>query len=213
MKGGSGQVQTVSIIDTISELASNQGDRAKITQVAKLSARPRPSPASHAAASAASGSLSLSSSSPASGPRAAVSSSFLATNINISQMSLPPTPGPAPGPAPAPSRVYSSRVGVARSPAMEEFASGLGRSSGQLNSTLRSPDTEPGDRRQRRRKKMRPVKSAGRGQGETPDWIKDLFNVAKRGNLERLVSRYYCLKWVVGRITGSFQHMVLLISK
>ena len=42
MKGGSGQVQTVSIIDTISELASNQGDRAKITQVAKLSARPRP---------------------------------------------------------------------------------------------------------------------------------------------------------------------------
>ena len=71
---------------------------------------------------------------------------------------------------------------------MEEFASGLGRSSGQLNSTMRSPDTEPGDRRQRRRKKMRPVKSAGRGQGETPDWIKDLFNVAKRGNLERLVS-------------------------
>ena len=188
MKGGSGQVQTVSIIDTISELASNQGDRAKITQVAKLSARPRPSPASHAAASAASGSLSLSSSSPASGPRAAVSSSFLATNINISQMSLPPTPGPAPGPAPASSRVYSSRVGVARSPAMEEFASGLGRGSGQLNSTMRSPDTEPGDRRQRRRKKMRPVKSAGRGQGETPDWIKDLFNVAKRGNLERLVS-------------------------
>ena len=215
MKGGSGQVQTVSIIDTISELASNQGDRAKITQVAKLSARPRPSPASHAAASAASGSLSLSSSSPASGPRAAVSSSFLATNINISQMSLPPTPGPGPAPAPAhaPGRVYSSRVGVARSPAMEEFASGLGRSSGQLNSTLRSPDTEPGDRRQRRRKKMRPVKSAGRGQGETPDWIKDLFNVAKRGNLERLVSRYYCLKWVVGRITGSIQHMVLLISK
>ena len=188
MKGGSGQVQTVSIIDTISELASNQGDRAKITQVAKLSARPRPSPASHAAASAASGSLSLSSSSPASGPRAAVSSSFLATNINISQMSLPPTPGPAPAPSSAPSRVYSSRVGVARSPAMEEFASGLGRSSGQLNSTMRSPDTEPGDRRQRRRKKMRPVKSAGRGQGETPDWIKDLFNVAKRGNLERLVS-------------------------
>ena len=188
MKGGSGQVQTVSIIDTISELASNQGDRAKITQVAKLSARPRPSPASHAAASAASGSLSLSSSSPASGPRAAVSSSFLATNINISQMSLPPTPGPAPAHGPAPSRVYSSRVGVARSPAMEEFASGLGRSSGQLNSTMRSPDTEPGDRRQRRRKKMRPVKSAGRGQGETPDWIKDLFNVAKRGNLERLVS-------------------------
>ena len=102
MKGGSGQVQTVSIIDTISELASNQGDRAKITQVAKLSARPRPSPASHAAASAASGSLSLSSSSPASGPRAAVSSSFLATNINISQMSLPPTPGPAPPLAPPP---------------------------------------------------------------------------------------------------------------
>ena len=101
-------------------------------------------------------------------------------------MSLPPTPGPAP--SSAPSRVYSSRVGVARSPAMEEFASGLGRGSGQLNSTMRSPDTEPGDRRQRRRKKMRPVKSAGRGQGETPDWIKDLFNVAKRGNLERLVS-------------------------
>ena len=208
MKGGSGQVQTVSIIDTISELASNQGDRAKITQVAKLSARPRPGPASHAAASAASGSLSLSSSSPASGPRAAVSSSFLATNINISQMSLPPTPGPAPGPAPASSRVYSSRVGVARSPAMEEFASGLGRSSGQLNSTMRSPDTEPGDRRQRRRKKMRPVKSAGRGQGETPDWIKDLFNVAKRGNLERLVStKMGC--WSYNR----FQHMVLLISK
>ena len=36
MKGGSGQVQTVSIIDTISELASNHGDRAKITQVSRL---------------------------------------------------------------------------------------------------------------------------------------------------------------------------------
>ena len=33
MKGTNGQVQTVSIIDTISQLATNQGDRAKITQV------------------------------------------------------------------------------------------------------------------------------------------------------------------------------------
>ena len=33
MKGTNGQVQTVSIMDTISQLATNQGDRAKITQL------------------------------------------------------------------------------------------------------------------------------------------------------------------------------------
>ena len=164
MKGGSGQVQTVSIIDTISELASNQGDRAKITQVAKLSARPRPSPASHAAASAASGSLSLSSSSPASGPRAAVSSSFLATNINISQMSLP-----------------VSRSAVSLNTNFEEFASGL-ESSGYLNSTMAGQE-RPGVVRDTRRR----LRGRVRGQGETPDWIRQLFGFAKKGNLERLV--------------------------
>merc|ERR1719367_1465440 len=63
----------------------------------------------------------------------------------------------------------------------DDFSSGLNKT-GYLNSTM----NDLGDRRQRRRKKIRNVKTGVRGQGETPDWIKELFNFAKKGNLEKL---------------------------
>ena len=218
MKGGSAQVQTVSIIDTISELASNQGDRAKITQVR----------------SARTSSSSPSSKYPPPPPRHPMmsmpASNFLATNINISQMSLPPHNSSAmSGTSSIP---HSSMSGVSSIPhnssamsgtasvlqnsmsgsssiphnsmsstsgsrmfsvnkavngrAFEEFSTGLSRSSGFLNSTMKSMETDLGERR--RRKKVRNLKNGARGQGETPDWIKELFNFAKKGDLEQLVS-------------------------
>ena len=102
MKGGSGQVQTVSIIDTISELASNHGDRAKITQVSRSSRISASIPSSSTRPSSQHpSSLSITSSSTkypqvppppplnSRHPVMSVPSNFLATNINISQMSLP----------------------------------------------------------------------------------------------------------------------------
>ena len=71
--------------------------------------------------------------------------------------------------------------------AFDEFSSGLNRS-GFLNSTMKSMEPELGERR-RRRKKVRNVKNGTRGPGETPDWIKELFNFAKKGDLEQLVSK------------------------
>ena len=66
-----------------------------------------------------------------------------------------------------------------------DFTSGLNRS-GYHNSTMKSLDTsDMSDRRVRKKKKMR---NGVRGQGETPDWIKEVFNFAKKGNLEKLVS-------------------------
>ena len=50
-----------------------------------------------------------------------------------------------------------------------------------------------GDRR-RRKKKIRNVKNLRngvRGQGETPDWIKQVFDFAKKGDLEQLVSSFF----------------------
>jgi hypothetical protein len=32
------------------------------------------------------------------------------------------------------------------------------------------------------------------GQGETPDWIRELFALARRGNLDKLVSCAHCLR-------------------
>ena len=75
---------------------------------------------------------------------------------------------------------------VPGSRAFDEFTSGLDRS-GFLNSTMKSLETDLGERR-RRRKKIRSVKNGARGPGETPDWIKELFSFAKKGDLEQLVS-------------------------
>ena len=91
-------------------------------------------------------------------------SKFLATNINISQMSLP-----------------VSRSAVSLNTNFEEFASGL-ESSGYLNSTMAGQE-RPGVVRDTRRR----LRGRVRGQGETPDWIRQLFGFAKKGNLERLV--------------------------
>ena len=63
----------------------------------------------------------------------------------------------------------------------EEFASGL-ETSGYLNSTMASQE-RPVVTRENRRK----LRGRVRGQGETPDWIRQLFGFAKKGNLERLV--------------------------
>ena len=91
-------------------------------------------------------------------------SKFLATNINISQMSLP-----------------VSRSAVSLNTNFEEFASGL-ETSGFLNSTMAGQE-RPVVARENRRK----LRGRVRGQGETPDWIRQLFGFAKKGNLERLV--------------------------
>ena len=63
----------------------------------------------------------------------------------------------------------------------EEFASGL-ETSGYLNSTMAGQE-RPGVVRDNRRR----LRGRVRGQGETPDWIRQLFGFAKKGNLERLV--------------------------
>jgi len=68
-------------------------------------------------------------------------------------------------------------------PNFDEFSSGLGKAP-YLNSTLKiDSDTE---RRRRRVKKPRSNIRVGRGQGETPDWIRELFGFARKGNLDRL---------------------------
>ena len=71
--------------------------------------------------------------------------------------------------------------------AFDDFSSGLNRS-GFLNSTMKSLETDLGERRRRRKKVRNGVKNGARGPGETPDWIKELFNFAKKGDLEQLVS-------------------------
>lgn len=71
---------------------------------------------------------------------------------------------------------------------LEEFSSGL-ETSGFLSSTLAGqerPVVRDGRRRTRGRRSKRGLEV--RGQGETPDWIRQLFGFAKKGNLERLVS-------------------------
>ena len=70
----------------------------------------------------------------------------------------------------------------------EEFSSGLD-TSGFLSSTIAGPE-RPVARDSRRRTRGRRLKKnlEVRGQGETPDWIRQLFGFAKKGNLERLVS-------------------------
>ena len=84
--------------------------------------------------------------------------------------------------------VSGKGASVVNGRAFDEFGSGLNRS-GFLNSTMKSLETDLGERR-RRRKKVRNVKNGARGPGETPDWIKELFNFAKKGDLEQLVSSY-----------------------
>ena len=109
-------------------------------------------------------------------------SKFLATNINISQMSLPVS-----------GRFSSTKLSASNNSAVsmnnfEEFSSGLD-TSGFLSSTIAGPE-RPVARDSRRRTRGRRLKKnlEVRGQGETPDWIRQLFGFAKKGNLERLVS-------------------------
>ncbi len=54
-----------------------------------------------------------------------------------------------------------------------------------MNSTIRTPGLVE-DRRKRFRKGGRCSKNTG-GEGQTPYWIRELFLVVKRGNLEKLV--------------------------
>ena len=218
MKGGSAQVQTVSIIDTISELASNQGDRERITQVrATRTSAPGTSMSAPAPIKYPLLGSEQTSKYPPPPPRHPMmslpASNFLATNINISQMSLPPhnsmsgassvlhsMSGTASIPhssmssssGPRQFSVSSKAASAATGRAFDEFSSGLDRS-GFLNSTMKSLETDLGERR-RRRKKIRSVKNGARGPGETPDWIKELFNFAKKGDLEQLVSD---LTWII----------------
>ena len=56
-----------------------------------------------------------------------------------------------------------------------------------LNSTLRP--SAAGGEADRRRRRTRRGGGRGGGQGETPDWIRDLFVLVRRGNLDKLVSR------------------------
>ena len=195
MKGTNGQVQTVSIIDTISELASNHGDRAKITQVSKVSSR---TSSSSPGTVTSPGGPKFPPPPPPLNPRHPVMSvppTFLATNISISQMSLPPHNTGVSGTSSMSTILHNSNSsrhkslmtptssGSRHSGNFDDFSSGLNKS-GYLNSTM----NDMADRRQRRRKKVRNIKTGVRGQGETPDWIKELFNFAKKGNLEKLVS-------------------------
>ena len=101
-------------------------------------------------------------------------SKFLATNINISQMSLPVSTRFA-------NTSAASASAVSLNTNFEEFASGL-ETSGFLNSTMAGQE-RPVVARETRRK----LRGRVRGQGETPDWIRQLFGFAKKGNLERLV--------------------------
>ena len=180
MKGTNGQVQTVSIIDTISELATNQGDRAKITQVsngASKTTRINTSSTSSSPSKPGFSALSLSSGAPRYPPQPppvlSPPSKFLATNINISQMSLPVSTRFG--------NTSASASAVSLNTNFEEFASGL-ETSGYLNSTMAGQE-RPGVVRDNRRR----LRGRVRGQGETPDWIRQLFGFAKKGNLERLV--------------------------
>ena len=62
-----------------------------------------------------------------------------------------------------------------------------------MNICLSYVRTELGgaERRPRRRRRVKGRSSSGRGagQGETPDWIRELFALARRGNLDKLVSK------------------------
>jgi len=216
MKGTSGQVQTVSIIDTISELANNQGDRAKLTQVAKSSRNQSPGNASRISSRnqspgrATNLQLQLAPNtrhppSPPSGPRShppppplnprspkvTVPSNLLATNINIGpqsfkQMSLTSRTSPSSqynGSNYSVNKLGSIHVNGLVRPNFAEFSSGLGKAP-YLNSTLKIDSDQ--ERRKRRMKKPRSNIRVGRGQGETPDWIRELFGFARKGNLDGL---------------------------
>ena len=218
MKGNNGQVQTVSIIDTISELANNQGDRAKLTQLSKSSRNQSPGNASRISTRnqspgrAANLQLQLAPNSrlppsPPSGPRShppppplnprspkvTVPSNLLATNINIGpqsfkQMSLTSRTSPSSqynGSNYSVNKLGNIHVNGLVRPNFDEFSSGLGKAP-YLNSTLKIDSDS--DRRRRRVKKPRSNIRVGRGQGETPDWIRELFGFARKGNLDRLVS-------------------------
>ena len=95
---------------------------------------------------------------------------------------------------PVTNRFSTSKMSASNSSAVsmntnfEEFSSGL-ETSGFLSSTLAGPE-RPVVRDSRRRSRGRRTKKSleVRGQGETPDWIRQLFGFAKKGNLERLVS-------------------------
>ena len=81
----------------------------------------------------------------------------------------------------------SNNSSVSMNTNFEEFSSGLD-SSGFLSSDLAVPErnlVKDSRRKARGRKIKRSLEV--RGQGETPDWIRQLFGFAKKGNLERLV--------------------------
>ena len=189
--GANGQVQTVSIIDTLSELASNHGDRAKISQVSSST----PARSSRPTSLVSGNSSKHPPPPPPLNPRhpvMSVPSPMLATNISISQMSLPPhnSNGVLHNSRQSSSKLSSlSPSAFNSSRTFDDFSTGLSRSGGFLNSTMKSVNSsDVSDKRRRRRKLYSGKTGDRRGQGETPDWIKELFTLAKKGNFERLVS-------------------------
>ena len=80
--------------------------------------------------------------------------------------------------------------------------SGLNSVSGYMNSTLRPGVTAnssggvapeitaaESERRRRRNKKSGGSRPSAGGSGDTPDWIRNVFVICRRGQLEKLVSR------------------------
>ena len=89
---------------------------------------------------------------------------------------------------PVTNRFNNTKLSASNNTNLEEFSSGL-ETSGFLSSTLavqERPVVRDSRRRTRGRRSKRGVEV--RGQGETPDWIRQLFGLAKKGQLERLVS-------------------------
>ena len=192
MKTNGGQVQTVSIIATISELAHNQ--RSAITSdhqpdkvpplqelryplhLPSLPAPPSPPP----------------------GPRSHPPPPPL--NPRSPKMTVPATmmvPRTAAAASSTPHQTVNGHtmtklerlnVSAIVRPNFDELSNGLVKSEYMNSTNVRR--MEEGERRRRRVKKTGMARSGGRGQGQTPDWIRDIFGIAKKGNLEQLVSNF-----------------------
>ena len=168
MKGNSGHVQTVSIIDTISELAgggAGGGGRRLGGGVGVGGVRPRlgrsqsPGPPSNP--------LSLQRAPPPPLPRlprmagllGSATSGHLTTSISVNSLhSLPSYSFSDLRSAPAPP--HQQRPGIL---------------------------TEHSGERKKRRGRRGRQQGGSRGHSETPDWIRELFLWARKGDLERLV--------------------------
>ena len=173
MKGNSGHVQTVSIIDTISELAGGGAGGGGAGQAGRRlggggGVRPRlgrsqsPGPPSNP--------LSLQRAPPPPLPRLPRMAGLLGnggtghltTSISVNSLHSLPS--------------YSfSDLRSAPAPAHQQRP-GLNHSSTVV------------DRRKRRGRRGRGGQGGSRGHSETPDWIRELFLWARKGDLERLVS-------------------------